>query len=266
MEQKDTWDAATFRWALANVLRDLGIVALYQTDYSQARALFEESLTIVRETEQKWGIAYALASLGSIELRQDDHLAAERHLKESLVIGSELKDKQIIAQCLERLAHIASSAHRVLLAARIWRATQALREATGAILPPPDVEFYTHAIEAARLQTDDPSWQAAWIEGRSMLVDEVITLTLGVPLGAHVLPGPEEDASAMLLPPYPDDLTTREVEVLHLLASGLTNAQIANQLYLSRRTVHAHLRSIYGKIQVNSRNAATRYAIEHGLF
>jgi DNA-binding NarL/FixJ family response regulator len=66
-------------------------------------------------------------------------------------------------------------------------------------------------------------------------------------------------------PPYPDDLTSREVEVLRLLAQGLTDAQIAEQLIISSRTVNTHLTSIYGKIQVSSRSAATRYAIVHQL-
>jgi DNA-binding NarL/FixJ family response regulator len=53
--------------------------------------------------------------------------------------------------------------------------------------------------------------------------------------------------------------------VLRLLAQGLTNPQIAEQLIISPRTVHAHLRSIYGKMEVSSRSAATRFAVEHGL-
>ena len=62
---------------------------------------------------------------------------------------------------------------------------------------------------------------------------------------------------------YPDRLTAREVEVLRFIAKGLTDAQIAEQLVISPRTVKNHLTSIYGKIQVSSRSAATRYAIEH---
>ncbi len=64
---------------------------------------------------------------------------------------------------------------------------------------------------------------------------------------------------------YPDDLTVREVEVLRLLARGLTDVQIAEQLVISPRTVNNHLTSIYSKIQVSSRSAATRYAMEHQL-
>jgi DNA-binding NarL/FixJ family response regulator len=64
---------------------------------------------------------------------------------------------------------------------------------------------------------------------------------------------------------YPAGLTAREVEVLKLAARGLTNAQIAQELFLSPRTVNAHLNSIYHKLGVNSRTAATRFAGEHGL-
>ena len=63
----------------------------------------------------------------------------------------------------------------------------------------------------------------------------------------------------------PDGLTAREVEVLRLVAQGLTDTQVAERLVLSRRTVNSYLTSIYSKIQVSSRSAATRYAIEHHL-
>jgi DNA-binding NarL/FixJ family response regulator len=64
---------------------------------------------------------------------------------------------------------------------------------------------------------------------------------------------------------YPAGLTTREVEVVKLVAEGMTNAQIAQRLYLSPRTVHRHLNSVYRKIGTNSRAAAARFATEHGL-
>jgi DNA-binding CsgD family transcriptional regulator len=60
-------------------------------------------------------------------------------------------------------------------------------------------------------------------------------------------------------------LTEREREVLRALAQGLTDAQIAAQLVISPRTVHSHLVSIYSKLGIASRSAATRYAIEHQL-
>ncbi len=66
-------------------------------------------------------------------------------------------------------------------------------------------------------------------------------------------------------PTYPDGLTTRELDVLRLLAQGLTSAQIAEQLVISVVTVNFHVRSIYSKLGVTSRAAAARYAVEHHL-
>jgi len=62
-----------------------------------------------------------------------------------------------------------------------------------------------------------------------------------------------------------DDLSAREAEVLRLLAASLSDGQIAERLVLSKRTVQAHVRAIYSKLDVANRSAATRYAIEQGL-
>lgn len=66
-------------------------------------------------------------------------------------------------------------------------------------------------------------------------------------------------------PAHPKGLTAREMEVLHLLAQGLTSAQMAERLVIGLVTVNSHVRSIYSKLGVTSRAAATRYAIEHKL-
>ena len=86
-------------------------------------------------------------------------------------------------------------------------------------------------------------------------------VTLPQPLFARQSSTPPAKPTAT----YPDGLTAREVEVLRLLAQGWTDAQIAEELVISPRTVNNHLTSIYQKIQVSSRSAATRYAIDHGL-
>ncbi len=61
------------------------------------------------------------------------------------------------------------------------------------------------------------------------------------------------------------ELTAREVEVLRLVAQGMTDVQVAQRLIISPRTVNWHLTSIYSKIGVSSRCGATRYALEHNL-
>jgi DNA-binding CsgD family transcriptional regulator len=90
--------------------------------------------------------------------------------------------------------------------------------------------------------------------GEFLAVQEVAALP------AHV----DSDAPPDLDPPSMG-LSGREVEVLRLVADGLTNLQIAEQLFISPKTVSTHLMNIFGKLGVTTRAAATRLAIECGL-
>ena len=65
--------------------------------------------------------------------------------------------------------------------------------------------------------------------------------------------------------PAVDGLTDRQRQVLLLVGRGLTDVQIAGELHVSPRTIHAHLRAIYRKLNVSRRSGATRYAVQHGL-
>ena len=64
---------------------------------------------------------------------------------------------------------------------------------------------------------------------------------------------------------YPAGLSVREVEVLRLVAQGLSDKEVADKLIVSPRTVGNHLQSIYSKLGVSSRAAATRFALDHHL-
>jgi DNA-binding NarL/FixJ family response regulator len=100
---------------------------------------------------------------------------------------------------------------------------------------------------------------AAFTPYECMLTWCVLTL-----LHAHNTPSRERHLPAAS-PPHGSHLTAREIEVLSLVALGLTNAQIAARLFLSRRTVDQHLSSIYNRLGVSSRTAATRFAILNNL-
>ena len=65
--------------------------------------------------------------------------------------------------------------------------------------------------------------------------------------------------------PPPGRLTPREGEVLRLIAEGRTDREIADALFVSRRTVTTHVTSILGKLEVSSRSAAVAYSVRHGL-
>jgi two-component system, NarL family, response regulator NreC len=78
-------------------------------------------------------------------------------------------------------------------------------------------------------------------------------------LGARMAAEPAQSAGP------PDDLTEREVQVLRLIALGHTNTEIAEQLYLSVRTIESHRAHIQQKLRRSSRAELVRYALEHGL-
>ncbi len=117
-----------------------------------------------------------------------------------------------------------------------------------------------------RSQLEEATWEAAWAEGRAMSPEQAIEYALSAeqpratpPSSATTQPSPPS------APMLPAGLTSREVEVLGLVATGMTSAQVATELILSPRTVEAHLASIYHKLGVTSRAGATRFALEHGL-
>ena len=99
-----------------------------------------------------------------------------------------------------------------------------------------------------------------------MTSEQVFAMLERIPMPVEaIVPQSPALVKPTLSPTDSSDLTVREVEVLQLLATGLTSAQIAEKLVISLLTVNTHVRSIYSKLGVTSRSAATRHAIEHKL-
>jgi DNA-binding NarL/FixJ family response regulator len=102
-----------------------------------------------------------------------------------------------------------------------------------------------------------------------MTLEEAIAEAMQLRAREHIPPTispvPRETPSTFPSRGNPFGLTAREIEVLRLVTQGLTTTQIAEQLMISPRTADAHLRSIYSKLEVTSRAAATRSAIEYKL-
>ena len=98
--------------------------------------------------------------------------------------------------------------------------------------------------------------------------DELVDAIRRVAAGATYL-NPRLGAMLAAAPPEqtgpPDDLTEREVGVLRLIALGYTNAEIAQELFLSVRTVESHRAHIQQKLGVSTRAELVRYALDHGL-
>ena len=102
-------------------------------------------------------------------------------------------------------------------------------------------------------------YEQARAEGRAHAPDAIVAEALDA-LEAVERSAPEERGTA------PDhELTAREVEVLRLVAAGRTNAEIAEALFVSRRTVTSHVERIFAKLGVHSRAEAGAVAREREL-
>jgi predicted ATPase/DNA-binding CsgD family transcriptional regulator len=254
-----------YKEALANSLYASGLVAQLQGDNATARARFQESLVLSRELGDGQLVANSLAGLAWDSLAHGDYAAARALFEESLALYQAMGNQWFIAQCLVGFAFLAAAQEAWIWAARLLGAAEALCEATHGALHPAVHALQESTSAAASAQLGEEVFTAAWAEGRTMTPEQALAAQgpLTTPTTAPAGPSSTSHAPKALL--SPDGLTAREVEVLRLVAQGLTNAQIAEQLIVSPHTVHAHVRSIHSKLGVTSRSALTRYAFEHHL-
>jgi predicted ATPase/DNA-binding CsgD family transcriptional regulator len=235
-----------------------GQVALGQGDVVTAHSLLEKSVKFYREMGHRYGTAESLAVLGKVEARQGNYAVARSLYEESLTLSGALGEKWVVAQRLVGLGEVVAAQGHLAWAAQLWGASEVLRDAIGVPISPVELADYEHSVSYARVHLGEKAFAAAWAQGRSMTPEQALDAK-----GQKPVPPPITTITPS--PGYPAGLTAREVEVLRLLADGLTDLRIAEKLILSPRTIHAHISSIYTKLGITSRSAATRYAIEHHL-
>ncbi|MGH2531367.1 MAG: helix-turn-helix transcriptional regulator [Thermomicrobiales bacterium] len=237
---------------------NLGVVALMKGDFDAARALLDESLRRFRELGDRAGAAYSLRNQGEVSRRRGDHRAFAARYAEALALRAELDDRRGIAECFEGLAAtgMGTDDHQV----RLLAAAASLRQAIGIPIPAAEEPEHHRLLDELRDRMGEPAFAAAWHDGRARSLEE----SCAAALAAAPTAGPaDHDAAGEAS--FPDGLSEREVQVLRLVAKGMTNTQIADALFISPRTINAHLTRIYRKIGVTSRTAAARYAYAHDL-
>lgn len=275
---------------IARALDRLAMNHVVAGELEQARALFERSVALFRRLGDAHGVALGLYGL-ALTRPAGAHVAAQAQAAESLDILRAAGDRRTFGKVLWIAADINADLGDTRTAAAQFEESLTLfvefgdRWFGGLVLESAaflsadlgDAERAVSllgAADAVRADLDVPMWlglrerhdrvladlcarmsedrfAAAWEGGRRLPFSSTVELVpvVGLRAGGD---GPEV-------------LTAREAEVLALVATGRTDAEVAEQLVVSLRTVHAHLRSIYRKLDLHTRSAATRYAVEHGL-
>ena len=216
-----------------------------------ARAQVEKSLDILRAVGDRRTFGKVLWCLAGINADLRDVEAAAAQFEESLTLFIEFGDRWFCVLVLEAAAFLSASSQEIERAVRLLGAADTVLENIGVPLLARFRAPHDQAMAEARATLGDSRFATAWNDGKRLSLGGTVEL-----VGA---------ASARADIDTPDGLTAREIEVLALVADGRTDAEVAEKLVVSVRTVHAHLRSIYRKLDLHTRSAATRYALEHGL-
>lgn len=235
---------------------NLGDVARRNGRMAEARTLFLQSLQAFRDVGDTLGVGYSLQALGLISHLMEQDRQASAFFAEAISIRQELGDRRGVVETIEGIAAVAAGRGEQSRAARMFGAAEALRTLIDAPLPGADRAMYAGVIEDLATSLGPATSRDLHGQGRVMTLQQTAqdAETLASELARE-----EANATPEL------GLSLREVEVLRLVASGLTNAQAADHLYLSRRTVDAHLRRIYGKLDLSTRAEVIRFALDHGL-
>ena len=278
----------------AACLRPLSAIASYEGDHQAAARLARQSLAICRRTGDNVGSAWSLEQLAYAAYAADRLAEAERLLGDAITTfrraGVRYGEQEALWELgtlkrrlrqwpdalhayadslalmratgftaqgrdiLRGLAAVAAELGQFLRAARLFGAADTWEQTHGGypslVAEPPDRQR-----TATRVGLGEDAWGEAFAAGAGLSSEEALA-----------------EASACvtalvdgLAAPLPAGLTAREVEVLALLAEGLSNDDVAERLVVSPRTVHAHLRSVFGKLGVSSRTAAVREAARLGV-
>ncbi|MGB3305466.1 MAG: LuxR C-terminal-related transcriptional regulator [Thermomicrobiales bacterium] len=245
----------------AAALNNLGITAAGQGDPDQARLLLGEALQVNRALGNQRGEAIVLCNIGQRVAEAYENRAALIHFRQALLTFQSIGDIAGIAWGLQALGELAARAGASQRAVRLYSAAHDRREEIAWSFATQDQRAHDDAVAALRTELGEAIFHRAWAAGRQLTVEDALAEAVSAIEEESTGPSPGPANAS----PAPLRLSRRELDVLRLLATGMTNAEIAYHMKLSPHTVDAHLRRIYRKLDVQSRSAAVRMAVEHDI-
>jgi non-specific serine/threonine protein kinase len=227
-------------------------------DDARAIAVLEEGHAQLRQDGDEWGAAGCLWRLAVVMLDRGEAARAAAFALESLDLFWAHGDQAAAIECLVVLTGAAAALGQLEPAGRLIGAADRLRDMLGIVLIPDFERMDGRAAVRARLGEDRAA--EVFAAGRTPPLADVIAEAHA--LAAELTTAPAGAAPASLAP---SGLSPREVEVLRLVADGLSDRAIAAALFIGPGTVRTHLANIYSKLEVGSRTAAVAAARRRGI-
>jgi predicted ATPase/DNA-binding CsgD family transcriptional regulator len=275
-------------WGVANTLYGFGSLARARNDNAAALAHFRNALELFRQLGARTEIARCLAGIGWVSLATADVPTAAASLAESLELSMAAGQRLGVARGLEAIAALAVVQGADTIAVRLEGASTVLREAVGPARSAAAQARLDRLIGSAHQRLGQDATASLVAEGRRLSTHEAVRYALSfarntspaspdLPAGTaspetapvsgqHVADqsadgqrDAREGASGALVPP--SVLTARELEIAKLIARGLSNRAIAEELVISPATAARHVANILGKLGVNSRAQVAAWTV-----
>lgn len=225
-----------------------GLVAWAAGDLASAAASCREALEVGERSGVRMWTTGALEGLGRVARAEGDLRASAARHHEALARCHQVGERPGVATELDALGGLATLDGDAAHAARLFGAAQAICDALGHVRPAPWRSEYEADVAAARDALSSEEFDAAWAEGAALDIDEAVAYAAR---GRGERGRPSSGWAS---------LTPAELDVVRLVAEGLTNPQVGERLFISRRTVQTHLAHIFAKLGVSTRHELTKLA------
>jgi non-specific serine/threonine protein kinase len=255
------WQRQADHHEIGFALRYLGVTSFLQQQYQEAASLYThavERLTTIGD-ECTAGLALLYLALSVREL--GDVPRAVTIMRDGIGVSLTYQDQRLLSLGVDAALHLVGDRGEPETRARLAGARDALNQATGVAQSMWEQQS-DQSDARLRGQLELEGLGKAYRQGRSLPFRQIVTLALDVLQDFSQTFGSSKTATMEHAPA--SRLSSREQEVLRLVAEGLTSKQIAQQLFLSRRTVDTHLTSIFNKLGVESRAHAVAVAARDG--
>ncbi|MBV9282625.1 MAG: response regulator transcription factor, partial [Chloroflexi bacterium] len=261
-EAEASWREAGHDREIIQVVLPRGVIAFLEGRHEEAMRLMDEVLSRYRDVGDDWGRGVALLfSMSAIATRGD--------MPRAVALGHELLALSVQARS-GRLLYLAAAGVAWLLRshspperlARLVGAAGSLYQATGMVASVVGRVYVAPTMDALGARMGREDLDAALRAGRHLSFPRVAALIGEVLEEALQEAGDQEPERGR---DHAGVLSEREREVLQLVAAGLSNKQIAQQLIIAESTVRYHLTSIFNKLGVDTRTHALAVAAQRGL-
>jgi predicted ATPase/DNA-binding CsgD family transcriptional regulator len=238
----------------------LGRTAIVLQEYPEAKAQLQRALRLFQEGGQLWGIAESHPGLGEIARALGQYADAQYHFEHSLKLYAQISHSWRLQSGLILIGE--------LLLAQEDKQTSAV-ELFAFVLHDPHTwkigrEWAEDALTRVKATLPPEVYEAAYERGKMLRLDttaeRLLTEMNQSPSLISSLNSPHKAAT-----PFDGAFTERELEVLQLLASGLSSREVAQQLFLTVGTVRWYLKQIYSKLDAHNRTQAIARARELNL-